>query len=78
MADDLRDLLEPFEELLTVFCQSRAKWFRFAGFLLLVALDQARFIIRSRDRRNASGVDADSETVMASKMAADEFDGKAE
>jgi hypothetical protein len=71
ISDDLLDLLEPFEQLLTVFRQFRARSVRFAGFLLFVALDQARFIIRSRDRRNDSGVDADRETVIALKMVAD-------
>ena len=42
---------------------------RFAGFLLLVALDQARFIIRSRNRRDDSEADEESEKVIALKMA---------
>jgi hypothetical protein len=65
-------------KLLTVFRQSRARSLRFAGFPLLVALDQARFIIRSRDRRNIRESTPDGEPVMTLKTAADEFDGKGE
>jgi hypothetical protein len=60
---DDESMLRPFEQLLTVFGQSRAKPLRFAGFLLLVALEQARFIVRSRNRRNGSGADEDRDTV---------------
>ena len=52
---DDESMLRPFEQLLTVFGQSRAKPLRFAGFLLLVAFEQARFIVRSRNRRDDSG-----------------------
>jgi hypothetical protein len=73
---DDESMLRPFEQLLTMFRQSRAKPLRFAGFLLLVALVQARFIIRSRNRRDDFEADEESEKVMVLKMAADESDGE--
>jgi hypothetical protein len=39
------------------------------GIPVLVALDQARFIIRSRNLRNVSGADEDRQTVGTLKMA---------
>ena len=70
MDDD--SVLRHFEQLLVVFCQSRAKP-RLRGIPVLVALDQARFIIRSRNRRNASRADEGRQTVGTLKMA-DEFE----
>jgi hypothetical protein len=77
MDDD--SILEPFEQLLTVLRHSPVKPLRFAGFLLLVALDQARFIARSSRYRNESRADGeDHETAVFLKSAAAEFDGKGE
>lgn len=73
---DDESMLRSFEHLLTVFGQSRAKPLRFVGRPPLVAFDQARFIVRSCNRRNSSGADEERDTVMVLKMAADESDGE--